>query len=52
MTEREFQEEINKRIDLINSNHESIRRMQKKDYLQVIIFCGICLVGLLIGAFL
>lgn len=52
MTEKEFQEELEKRITLMESGKPGIRPMKKKDYIQVAVFAGICLLGIIVGAFL
>lgn len=52
MTEEEFQKEIERRIALVEKGETGFKQMQKKDYIQVIVFVGICLLGIIAGAFL
>lgn len=52
MTEQEFQNEIQRRIALVEEGDTNIRQMQKKDYGQVIVLAAICLIGIIAGAFL
>ena len=52
MTEKEFEKEIELRIAQVEDGIPEIKKMKKKDYVQVGIVVFICLIGMIAGAFL
>lgn len=52
MTEKEFQKEIGARIAQVENGIAEVKRMQKRDYIEVVVVVLICLIGIIAGAFL
>lgn len=52
MTEHEFQQELEARIKQVESGVSEVRRMNKRDYIEVGVIVLICLAGIVAGAFL
>ncbi|MBQ4522332.1 MAG: hypothetical protein IJA10_05195 [Lachnospiraceae bacterium] len=52
MTEKEFEKEIELRIAQVENGMPDIKRMQKRDYIEVGVIVFICLIGIIAGAFL
>lgn len=52
MTEKEFEKEIELRIAQVENGIPEIKKMKKKDYIEVGIIVLVCLVGIIAGAFL
>lgn len=52
MTEKEFEEEIELRIAKVEHGIPEIKRMQKRDYIEVGVIVLVCLIGIIAGAFL
>lgn len=52
MTEQEFQRELEVRIEQVEAGVPEVRRMSKRDYIQVGAVVLICLAGIVAGAFL
>lgn len=51
-TKDDLNEELERRIDLVEEGVEGVSRMQKRDYILVTIACFGCLAGILLGALL
>ncbi len=52
MTEEEFELELKSRIDQVENGVDGVTPMKKKDYIEVAVLAGVCLFGILAGAFL
>lgn len=56
MEERDYQQELERRIALIEQKEENGSdrgaRMTRKDYIGVVLFAAVCLVGIIMGAFI
>lgn len=52
MTEQEFQKEIMLRIEQVEHGIPKVKRMKKRDYIEVGVIVFICLMGIIAGAFL
>ncbi len=52
MTDKEFENELNNRIEQVESGIPEIRKMNKKDYIQIVVIALLCLAGIIVGAFL
>lgn len=50
--EEMYEKELRRRIELLEKGELMTNApMQKKDYIWVLVFCGICLAGIIVGAF-
>ena len=52
MTEQEFRQELETRIEQVESGAPEVRKMSKRDYIGVGVIVFICLAGIVAGAFL
>lgn len=52
MTEQEFRQELEARIGQVEAGVPEVRKMNKRDYIEVGIIVSICLAGIVAGAFL
>lgn len=48
-----FQGELEKRVTIIeNGDAENIKKMAKEDYIGVAVLAAVCLIGVVLGAFI
>lgn len=52
MTNIEFENELNTRITQVESGIQDVRKFTKRDYIEVGIVALICLIGIIVGAFI
>ncbi len=52
MTEQEFQQELETRIEQVEAGVPEVVQMKKCDYIEAAVIACICLVGIVAGAFL
>lgn len=52
MTEQEFQQELEARIEQVEAGVPEAARIKKRDYIEVAVIACICLLGIVVGAFL
>lgn len=52
MTEQEFEQELETRIEQVEKGVAEVQPMRKKDYVEVAVIALVCLVGIVVGAFL
>lgn len=52
MTEKEFEKEIELRIAQVENGMPEVKRMGKRDYIEVAVIVLVCLLGIIAGAFL
>ena len=52
MNDKEFENELNARIEQVQDGITDIPKMNKKDYIQIVVIALLCLAGIIVGAFL
>ncbi len=52
MTEQEFEQELEARIEQVEKGVAEVRPMRRKDYVEVAVFALLCLAGIVAGVFL
>ncbi len=51
--DKDFASELEQRIEQMENGHpEQIRRMTRRDYIVVLVLAAVCLLGILLGAFI
>ena len=52
MTDKDLKNELNTRITQVESGIPEVQKMNKKDYVQIVVIALLCLLGIIAGAFI